>query len=106
MGCCKWMIYTVLACLASAASTVTDARTPTSIIEGDPTLSLLNGSKSDLNTCIGRTNRYMAKLPDHGLTIGVYIDSAGRPVNLAVLNSSDQTDLDQRDARLYSACTL
>src|SRR5205807_655743 len=66
---------------------------PTWAIEGDPTLSML-ASKSELDACIGRTNRYMPKLPDHALMIGVYIDSTGRPANVAVLNSSGLQDLD------------
>ena len=82
-----------LVCFTCAQPGVAAEWTPTWAIEGDPTLSML-ASKSELDACIGRTNRYMPKLPDHRLSIGVYIDSTGRPVNVAVLNSSGLQDLD------------
>jgi TonB family protein len=94
MRCCKRTAYIALVCCACGQPSMADPWAPTWVIEGDPTLSLLHDSKSELDTCIGRTNRYMTKLPDHDLTIGVYIDSTGRAMNLAVLNSSGQQNLD------------
>jgi TonB family protein len=67
---------------------------PTWVIEGDPTLSTL-ASKSEVDACLGRTNRYMPKLPDHALVMGVYIEPTGQPVSVAVLSSSGFPDLDK-----------
>src|SRR5438132_558655 len=82
-----------LVCFTCAQPGVAAEWAPTWAIEGDPTLSML-ASKSELDACIGRTNRYMRKLPDHGLRVRVYIESTGRPVDVAVLNSTGLQDLD------------
>jgi TonB family protein len=66
---------------------------PRWIIKGDPDLTLL-ASKSELEACIVRTRQFAHGSPPHTLSVGVYVDSAGRPVNVAVLESSGRPELD------------
>ena len=62
MRCRKSAAHTALAVCACGAPGMANAWAPTWVIEGDPTLSLLEGSKSEIDTCIGRTNRHVSKV--------------------------------------------
>jgi hypothetical protein len=90
----RWLhgIYIAAILCACAQPVLGEDWAPTWQIAGD--LALDSKSKSAMDACIARTDKLVTELPPHRLHVGAYIDSAGRPVNVAVLESSGLPDLD------------
>jgi TonB family protein len=98
-GCYKVLVP--LACLICADVALTDETPPAAFRDPTRIGSMTPAAKSELLRCVAEAAQTAGDGKDRRAMVGVYIGSNGRPVSLAILESSGLEQLDKLVLRCF-----